>query len=324
MHRWARAAGERGMPARLCGPVSVAVLACAATALATPIAHNDSERALYGGRVIPEPIQSVNYLQFGSNGSEAEFSDALAELQRIYGRYIRLTTVADELHDKNAISTGLDGIPAGMPGDTGDGHPLYVVILTDTSVPDAGKQYVSLMFAHSAEPCGREGELRAAEDLAKGAAQNSPTKYDDAKGTTGETHSFTARELLAKTKIFIAVTSPDGWAKGDNDAGPYDQNNGAGINSNRVAPQDGWAYAGDVLYRHGYSTATQSEGLAFVRYLRDVRDRELHGRPFSEGADMHGPLPMGYILLHDQGNDAAKVERNYETAVRVKQAMDGV
>ena len=79
-----------------------------------------------------------------------------------------------------------------------------------------------------------------------------------------------------------------------------------------------------VLYRHGYSTATQSEGLAFVRYLKQVRDRELGGKPFAEGADMHGPLPMGYILLHDQGNDAAKVERNYETAVRVKQAMDAV
>jgi hypothetical protein len=311
------------MSARLVGAVSVAVLACAATALATPIAHNDSERALYGGRVIPEPIQSVNYLQFGSNGSEAEFSDALSELQRTYGRYIRLTTVADELHDRNAVSTGLDGIPAGTPGDTGDGHPLYVVVLTDRTLPDAGKQYVSLMFAHSAEPCGREGELRSIEDLAKGAAERSPTTYDDGKGTTGARHAYTAAELLAKTKIFVSVTSPDGWAKGDNDAG-YDQNNGAGINSNRVAPQDGWDYTGDVLYRHGYSTATQSEGLAFMRYLLDVRQRELGGRPFAEGADMHGPLPFGYILLHDQGNDAAKTERNYETAVRVKAAMDAV
>lgn len=180
------------MSARLVGAVVVAMLACAATAVATPIAHNDSERALYGGRVIPEPMQSVNYLQFGSNGSEPEFGDALAELQRIYGRYVRLTTVADELHDPNAVSTGLDGIPAGMPGDTGDGHPLYVVILTDRSVPDAGKQYVSLMFAHSAEPCGREGELRSIEDLAKGAAEGSPTLYDDGKGTTGVRHAYTA------------------------------------------------------------------------------------------------------------------------------------
>src|SRR3954471_7023090 len=323
MHRWVGSAEGLGMSARLVGAVTVAVLACAATALATPIAHNDSERALYGGRVIPEPIQSVNYLQFGSNGSEAEFPDALAELQRIYGRYTRLSTVPDELPAKNAISTGLAGIPAGMPGDTGDGHPLYVVVLTDRNVPDAGKQYVSLMFAHSAEPCGREGELRSIEDLAKGAAEGSPTPYDDGKGTTGVRHAYTAAELLAKTKVFVSVTSPDGWAKGDNDAG-YDQNNGAGINSNRVAPQDGWSYAGDVLYSHGYSTATQSEGLAFVRYLRQIRDTELGGKPFAEGADMHGPLPFGYILLHDQGNDAGKLERNGDTATRVKAAMDAV
>src|SRR5690242_12417231 len=60
---------------------TVAVIA--APAPATPIAHNDQERALYGGRVIPEPMQSVDYLQFGSNGSEAELADAFKELQRI-------------------------------------------------------------------------------------------------------------------------------------------------------------------------------------------------------------------------------------------------
>src|SRR5690349_18169751 len=98
---------------------AVALLVAAATAHATPIAHNDQERALYGGRVIPEPMQSVNYLQFGSNGSETELKDAFDELKRVYPRYISVTTVADELHDKNAVSTGLDGIPAGMPGDTG-------------------------------------------------------------------------------------------------------------------------------------------------------------------------------------------------------------
>src|SRR3954453_13737048 len=100
------------------------VFAGAGPAPATPIAHNDQERALYGGRVIPEPMQSVDYLQFGSNGSEAELADAFKELQSIYPRYISVTTVADQLHDPNAVSTGLDGIPAGMPGDTGDGHPL--------------------------------------------------------------------------------------------------------------------------------------------------------------------------------------------------------
>src|SRR4051812_20532374 len=268
-------------------------------------------------------MQSANYLQFGANGAEPELRDAFTELQRLYPRYLSITTVAAELHDPNAVSTGADGIPAGMPGDTGDGHPLYIIVLTDRSVPDAGKQYVSLMFAHSAETCGREGELRSIEDLAKGAANSSPAKYDDGKGVTGVTHAYTAAELLRKTKIFVSVTSPDGWAKGDNDAG-YDQNNGAGLNSNRVAPQDGWSYSGDVLYRHGYSTATQSEGLAFTRYLRRVRDTELGGKAFAEGADMHGPLPFGYILLHDQGNDAAKIERNYDTAVRVKAAMDAV
>src|SRR4051794_35276804 len=305
------------------GACAGAALLMTAAASGTPIAHNDSERALYGGRVIPEPMQSTDYLQFGGNGAEAELADAFTELAKAYPRYVRLTTVAKELGDPNAVSTGPVGIPAGMPGDTHDGHPLYEIILTDTSVPDKGKKYVSLMFAHSLEPCGREGELRAIEDLARGASTNSNVKYDDGKGTTGVTHSYTAGELLKRTKIFVSVTSPDGWAAGDNHE-VYSQDNGAGLNSNRVAPQDGWVYYGDVLYRHGYTTATQSEGLAFTRYLRQVRARELHGKPFAEGADMHGPVPFGYILLHDQGNTALKAERSYETGVRVKDAMDAV
>src|SRR4051812_43584644 len=88
------------------------VFAGAGPALATPIAHDDQERALYGGRVIPEPMQSVNYLQFGANGAEPELKVAFQELQRLYPRYISISTVADQLHDPNAVSTGPDGIPA--------------------------------------------------------------------------------------------------------------------------------------------------------------------------------------------------------------------
>src|SRR3954462_4039415 len=104
------------------------VFAGAGPGLATPIAHDDQERALYGGRVIPEPMQSVNYLQFGANGSQPEFTDAFNELQPLYPPYISRPTVAAALHDPNAVSTGADGIPAGMPGDTGDGRPLYVIV----------------------------------------------------------------------------------------------------------------------------------------------------------------------------------------------------
>lgn len=301
----------------------VAFLAFAAGASATPIAHNDKEREQYGGRVIPEPRDATNYLQFGANGSEAEFKDAFDYLQRLYPRYVTLTTVAKETNNPLAVSTGNDGIPAGMPGDTNDGHPLYIIKLTDSRVPDRRKAYVSLMFAHSAEVCGREGVLRSVEDLAMAAAKDSPQKFTDDKGFVGPTHQFTAAQLLAKTKIFVSVTSPDGWAKGDAFNG-YSQDNGAGLNSNRVAPQDGWSYLGDVLYRHGYATATQSEGIAVTDYLHGVRMRELKGKPFAAGADLHGPVPSGTVLVHDQGNDPIKLIVNQDFAQRVRNATYGV
>jgi hypothetical protein len=307
--------------------LSIVCVAClvssVAVAAATPIARNDQGRAQYGGRVLPEPRQMTDYLQFGGNGAEPEFAHAFEYLARLYPRYIRLTTMAQELGTPNAVSTGPDGIAAGVPGDTGDGKPLYLIVLTDKTVPDPGKKYVVLTFAHSAETCGREGVLHSVEDLAAAAASGSSAQMTDGAGLTGVTHSATAAELLAHEKIFIAVTSPDGWAAGDN-RGSYSQKNGAGINSNRMTYNDGWSYFGPKLASLGYATATQPEGLAFTTYLRRVREKELHGKPFAAGADLHGPFPSGTALLQDQGNDPTKLIAAEDYAARTTAAMDGV
>jgi hypothetical protein len=290
----------------------------------TPIAHDQAEVAKYGGRVLPEPRQMTNYLQFGGHGAPKEFSEAFGLLQRMYPDRVRLTTMAKELGDPNAVSTGPDGVPAGMPGDTGDGLPLYLVILTDFTVPDTEKKYVVLSFAHMAEPCGREGVLASAQDLLLDATDGRQRLYTDGTGLTNVQHQATAATILRREKIYIPVVSPDGWASGDGSGMAFSEYNGAGINSNRIASSDGWSFYGTALKDLGFSTATQSEGLAFTTYLAGVRRRELHGKPFAAGIDLHGPTPVATVLVHDQGNTPSKLIATQDLAARTTAAMDGV
>jgi hypothetical protein len=295
---------------RLIAAAGLLAMSAVTAVSATPVAHNEQEASLLG-RVIPEPMKSVNFIQFDPSAGDRELDQAYTLLQKMYPRYISYTTIAKELHDKRAVSSG--------------GNPLPVITVTDKTVPDKNKQYVLLTFAHSAEPCGREGVLRTAEDLAIAATKAPDTKYDD--GTLdGVTHSFTARQLLQRLKIYIIVTSPDGWIDGDvgNGDGQYSQYTANGVNSNRVAYQTGWVFSTPLLKKHGYTTATQPEGIAVTRYMRQVRAKELHGRPFAAAADIHGPLPTGAILIHDVGDDPAKRDRLQDLAKRVLQRMDGV
>jgi hypothetical protein len=63
--------------------------------------------------------------------------------------------------------------------------------------------------------------------------------------------------------------------------------------------------------------------VAVSRYLRQVRERELGGRPFAVANDQHGPVPSsGAIIFEtDQGSDPAKVERVHDYGRRLEQNM---
>lgn len=293
-------------------------------AAASPVATTEEERELYG-RSFLEPATSYNYIQFGNGADEGEFAPGMRLLQKLFPRYLRFTTVAKELGSKHAVSVGPDRFPSWDRRDTGDGLPIHAGILTDRTVPDKGKEYVVLMASHQAEPCGREAMWRFLEDLLIAATEDKDRVFDNALGQDGETIEMTAGEILKKTKIYFVSPSPDGWAKGDGTPGlgGHSQNNGASINSNRVAYQDGWSFPPDpVLYRQGYTTLTQPEGAATTQWLRQVRKEELGGKPFAVGMDVHGPVPAGFILLHDQGNDPEKLERAQDLGLRIRQNME--
>ena len=301
--------------------IAAAIFLLAPQALATPVAKTEEEREMYG-RTFLEPAASVDYIQFGEGGhGEMEWGFKL--LEKVYPRYIDLTTVADELNNPNAVSVGVDGFPAWDKRDTGDGLPLYVTILTDKKVPDENKEYVVLTAGHSGEPCGREGGARFVEDLAMAATETPDKIFDNATGLADKTYEMTAPEILKRTKIFFIAPSPDGWLIGDGYGNQHSQYNGAGVNSNRLAYTDGWVFPQDpTLYLRGYTTYTQPEGLAFTHYLTQIRKKELHGRPFAVGMDLHGPLPFGFVLLHDEGSDPQKLKRMVDLGTRVKQNME--
>ena len=313
---------------RLALMLATAVLmALASSASATPVATTESERESLG-RVFPEPMNSTNFIQLGPVNAPEEMKGGWNLLEKVYPGYVDFTTVAEELGDPHAVSPGPDGFPSWAKEDTKDGLPLYVVKVTDESVPDKDKQYVAYFNSHAAEPCGKEGTPRFLEDLLMWREKDPDHVLDDGLGITGDsTHKVTVRELLRKTKLYWINVQPDGWsmADGQTPVQTGSNYNYADANSNRIAYQDGWVFPNDETFSsRGYSVLQQPEGAATTKYLRQVREREMGGRPWATANDQHGPVPTGAVLLHDQGNDAAKVDRTVDYAARIAYKMDRV
>jgi hypothetical protein len=304
----------------LLGAISILLVSVLTTssAVATPVATTKEEHELYG-RVFLEPIQSVDFIQWTD-----EFVPGMKLMEKLYPRYLDFTTVDKELDDPRAVSIGDDGLPPWNPKDEKDGRPFHIAIVSDESVPDRKKEYVFLTNAHAAEPCGREGDLRFIEDLLIWRTEDPGHKLNDGTGLSGKKHKISVKDLLKRTKIFVVDTVPDAWAAGDRSNGGnlgY-SNFSNGFNTNRLAFHDGWVFPDNpVLFRNGYTTLTQPES-AIVKYFERVRARELNGRPFGAAADLHGPLPAGAILLHEQNNSAEKLVRIHDFAERVKQKME--
>lgn len=286
---------------------------------ATPVATTEEEAELYG-RVFLEPLSSVDFIQYSD-----EFAPGMQLLEKMYPRYMTFTSIDKELNDPRAVSGGRDAIPAWHEDDSGDGLPFHLAIVTDESVPDRKKEYVFLTNAHAAEPCGREGDIRYLEDLLIWRTTDPDHEVDAATGLTGKEQKVTVRELLERTKIYFVDTVPDPWEAGDRVNGGnanYSNGNYAGFNTNRVAFHDGWVFPDEEsLFRNGYTTLTQPES-AIVKYFERVRRNELKGRPFAAAADMHGPLPVGAVLLHEQNNSPTKLVRIHDFAERIKQKME--
>lgn len=286
-------------------------------------------------RVFAEPEDSDDFITRGPDYAPEQFKEGMEELERRHGRYLEFSTIREEMDEPLAVSVGEDGLAPWDPDDTGDGADFYVVTVTDAQspVPDEEKGYVLFTVSHAAEWCGREAIPRFFEDLVTLADTAPDTVLDGATGVDGTPLEITVGEALERTKLIFVDVAPDGWIAGERNTeqiGPfvtrgYQQSNGAGVNGNRVAYQDGWVFPDDEVIRgNGYSTMTQPEGIVPTQYLRSIREEELNGRPFATSMDWHGPLPAGALLLHDQGNNPAKLDRVHDLAERITERAYGV
>lgn len=283
------------------------------------------------GRVFPEPADSTDFITRGPDYAPEQFKEGMLELERRHPRYLDFTTIRQEMDEPLAVSVGEDGLAPWDPDDTGDGEDFYVVTVTDkqSPIPDEDKGYVLFTVAHAGEWCGRESIPRFFEDLVTLADSAPETMLDGATGLDGTPLAISVGEALQRTKLLYVDVSPDGWIAGERNtygtSRQYTQSNGAGVNSNRVAYQDGWVFPDDEVIRgNGYSTMTQPEGIVTTTYLRHIRETELKGKPFATSMDWHGPLPVGALLFHDQGNDPAKLDRVRDLAERISQRAYGV
>jgi hypothetical protein len=317
---------DRGVLTRGAAGICALLAACVAGAAGVSTAAAQDQ-----GRVFPEPSESTDFITRGPKYAPEQFKTGMLELHKRHPRYLTYSTIREEMHQPLAVSVGEDGVPAWDPKDTKDGQDFEVVTVTDaqSKVPDKDKGYVLFTSAHAAEYCGRESIPRLFEDLVELADSKPETMLDGGTGIDGKPLKISVGDLLARTKLIFLDVSPDGWVFGEKNGVPgarlYDQSNGAGVNGNRLAYQDGWIFPDDpVLRSNGYSTMTQPEGIATTQYLRQLRERELKGRPFAASMDWHGPAPVGAMIFHDQGGDPAKLDRLHDLAERVSQAAYGV
>jgi hypothetical protein len=171
--------------------------------------------AACGNRVIPPPLQSATFLQYGS-----EAFQALDAIEKIAPEVVEVRTLAEWTKNKKNVSAGHRQIP--------------VVRLTNEKVHGPKKKVVVSLSVHANEPAGREGGLRYVEDVARW------WKTDRKHKLYAGNVAMTLESVLAKTEVWLGVVNVDGWAAGDLGNGVYTRENDNGTDLNREFPTVGW------------------------------------------------------------------------------------
>jgi len=176
--------------------------------------------------------------------------------------------------------------------------------------------------AHAAEPCGKEGTSRFLEDLLIWREKDPNHILDDGVGINGKTHKITVAELLRKTKLYWVNVQSDGWAQGDGTA-----------TTARTTTTPARTPIASPTRTAGCTRPQRISPGAATRFSRSPRARRSPSTCVScastNSAGGRSPRPttstaaaVGAVLLHDQGNDAAKVDRTLDYAARTSSKMD--
>jgi hypothetical protein len=217
----------------------LALLLVVPAAAQNPIPHA-------GDRVFPEPMESTAFIQW------ADFEAGLKTLAERHAQFVEVLEIGRSLGDL----------------------PIYLVEVTNEAVPREGKLQLGYSASiHANEAAGREGMLRAIEDLASGT------------GPLGD-----LQPLLDQLILVVWFPNPDSWASGDLftvdpakiaalHVPGYRRGNAAGIDLNREFPNPG-------LILPDHTPMSEPESQAIVRELR------YSGRHTNlvAGTDLHGMI----------------------------------
>ena len=310
---------------------AVVLVLLAVPAVATPVCTDGYKGGppltACGGRVFPEAEHSLDYVQMLPDPATgfAEYRHGLEYLAQTYPRWVSVTTLRD-LYGEDAVSAGPDGKRSTDPADTGDGHDIVVVKVTDHEVPDATKQ--SLMFSlsvHGDEKGGIEGGVRAVEDLAVaaedgGTITDGVAGYPSATGKEPAFHSYEVRDVLAKEAVYFIDFNADGWRRGDHFAptpGLYTRANQMGTDLNRQMPTIG-------SINTTRNPLEEPEMLYGHKFMHDVAAAGPQGR-LAYGADVHGEgQSRAWVdIMYPAGQfDSIKHRQLMAIAERTKSVID--
>ena len=287
-----------------------------------------------GGRVFPEAENSLDYVQYLPDPATrfSEYQHGIEYLAELYPRWVSVFTLSDLYNEPDAVSIGPDGRRSTAKGDTGDGYDIFVVKLSDNTVSDEGKE--NLLFSlsvHGDEIGGREGGLRAIEDLAM-AAENGGTIADGVEGyesTTGvqpEFHEYEVADVLSKEAVYFIDFNIDGWVKGDHFAPVsgvpdnvrlYTRGNWVGTDLNRQMPTVG-------SINTSRNPLEESEMLYGHKFMHEVAAAGVGGQ-LAYGADIHGESQSRAFIdiMYPAGQfDSVKHRRLMSIAERTKSVVD--
>ena len=310
--------------------VAVLALVCAflpaATAQAGPVATSDAEYSAYG-RVFPDPqggacsapcspyrqgnVAATQFIGFEEFESAITYMNSKPEWQR-YLEVWPLDTGEFEGNNlgRKEFNPNPDFVSAGLPTTTLDRNrsKLYMLRVTDETVPDAGKKRMALSLSiHGIERAGLEGGARAMEDLVTAAtAGKLDQKVIATEGMPVQVPTF--EEVLKKTIIYFTTPNPDGWRRGSVSEGGFffQRYNGNGVDLNRDWPDKGFSF-------RPYSAFSEPESRAFSSAFLDIAKV---GK-FAAGDDLHGQLTadsFSYTLIPHGSKNFAKNERIREAA----------
>jgi hypothetical protein len=310
------------------------VLGLAPTAQATPVCTGEADGLPFsacGGRVFPEADMSLEYVQYTPDPvtKVSEFEAGILTLERLYPQWVSVFKLS-ELYGEDAVSMGPDGKRSTDPADAGDGYDIWVIKVTDHKVDDKGKETLLYSLSvHGDEIGGREGGLRAIEDLAI-AAENGGTIADGVEGytsTTGrqpEIHEYPVTEVLANEVVYFTAFNVDGWVKGDHfksdgtpNAGLYTRGNWTGTDLNRQMPTVGYI-------NPGRNPLEESEMFYGHKFMHEVAAAGVGGQ-MAYGADIHGEgQSRAFIdIMYPAGQfDSVKHRRLMAIAERTKSVID--